>query len=104
MDASDLIAMSKPARGEAGRTGDWRSARPVVDASVCIAATQGRITCQICWAHCPDACIEQGAPPVIDLEFCKGCGICADVCPAHAVAMVPEAEHGVCEAAEGGDR
>ncbi|MBC7266626.1 MAG: 4Fe-4S binding protein [Coriobacteriia bacterium] len=100
MDAFDTIAMSRPARGEAGRTGDWRNARPVIDASACVAAKQARVTCQICWAHCPDACIEQGAPPSIDLEYCKGCGICAEECPAGAIAMVPEAEHGVCEAAE----
>ncbi|MDZ4654735.1 MAG: 4Fe-4S binding protein [Coriobacteriia bacterium] len=34
-------------------------------------------------------------PPVIDLTY-KGCGICAEVCPHHAIEMRPEAEHGVC--------
>lgn len=104
MDAFDLIAMSRPARGEAGRTGDWRNERPVIDAGACVAARQRRTTCQICWAHCPDACIAQGAPPEIDLEFCKGCGICAEVCPSHAIEMVPEAQHGVCETAGGEKR
>lgn len=33
----------------------------------------------------------------IDWNYCKGCGICADVCPPLAIAMVPEAA-----AAEGG--
>ncbi len=90
------IAMSTPCVGEAGRTGDWRSARPVLDAGRCLAAKAGKVTCQICWAHCPDAVIEQGAPPRIDLEYCKGCGICAEECPADAIAMVPEAEPGAC--------
>jgi pyruvate ferredoxin oxidoreductase delta subunit len=25
-----------------------------------------------------------------DLDYCKGCGICAEVCPADAIAMVAE--------------
>jgi pyruvate ferredoxin oxidoreductase delta subunit len=91
------IAMSKPSAGEAGATGDWRSKRPVMDATLCLAVKAGKETCQICWAYCPDACIARGIGPVIDLTYCKGCGICAEVCPAGCIAMVPEAEHGVCE-------
>ncbi|MFP3162015.1 MAG: 4Fe-4S binding protein, partial [Acidilobus sp.] len=26
----------------------------------------------------------------VDYEYCKGCGICAEVCPTHAIEMVPE--------------
>jgi len=96
-ECGQTSAQSKPMVGEAGRTGDWRSKRPVIEASVCQAAKAGKRTCQICWVYCPDACIMQGAPPAIDLEYCKGCGICAEECPAHAIAMVPEAEHGACE-------
>lgn len=91
------IAMSSPSVGEAGRTGDWRNKRPVMAAETCLAVKQGKVTCQLCWAYCPDSCIAQGVGPVIALEYCKGCGICAEVCPAGAIAMVPEAEHGVCE-------
>lgn len=91
------IAMSTPCVGEAGRTGDWRSKRPVLDAAACLAAKAGKVTCQICWVDCPDACIEQGAPPRVDLDHCKGCGICAEECPAGAITMVPEGEPGSCE-------
>ena len=91
------ISMSKPAVGEAGKTGDWRSSYPVIAESVCLAVKQGRETCQICWAYCPDACISRGVPPTIALEYCKGCGICAQECPADAIEMVPEAEHGTCD-------
>jgi len=91
------ISMSRPSVGEAGRTGDWRSSRPVMHAELCLATKAGKVACQLCWVYCPDACITQGVPPVITLEYCKGCGICAEECPARAIAMVPESAHGVCE-------
>jgi pyruvate ferredoxin oxidoreductase delta subunit len=91
------IAISRPSVGEAGKTGDWRNSRPVMDASKCLAVKAGKVTCQICWVYCPDVCITQGAGPVIDLTYCKGCGICAEECPADAIAMVPEREHAICE-------
>ena len=96
-DEARQIAMSTPAVGEAGLTGDWRSAHPVIDAARCSAAKQGRESCQLCWVYCPDGCITRGAPPVIELTYCKGCGICAEECPSKAIEMVAEAEHGVCD-------
>jgi pyruvate ferredoxin oxidoreductase delta subunit len=96
MDARLEISMSRPALGEAGATGQWRNKRPIMDPALCLAAKSGKVTCQICWVYCPDGCIAQGAGPVIDLTYCKGCGICAQECPADAIAMVPEAPHGVC--------
>jgi len=96
-DDARPIAMSKPAVGEAGLTGDWRSKHPVIDPASCSAAKRGRESCQLCWVYCPDACVTRGAPPVIELTYCKGCGICAEECPSEAIEMVAEGEHGVCE-------
>ena len=45
--------------------------------------------CRICWASCPDSCIEvhaEGRERVsINLDYCKGCGICWEVCPLHCI-------------------
>ncbi len=79
-------------------TGAWRSLRPVHDMEQCT-------HCLICWVYCPDASIivEDGRWVRFDYDHCKGCGICAEVCPVnlkrpHAVTgqmgkviqMVPE--------------
>ncbi len=69
------------------KTGAWRTMRPVLDKSKCI-------NCLVCWIYCPDAAIKvkDGKVIEIDLDYCKGCGICAEVCPpkVKAVTMVKE--------------
>jgi len=41
--------------------------------------------------YCPDAAIERRERSIaIDLDLCKGCGICASECPAESIIMVPE--------------
>jgi 2-oxoacid:acceptor oxidoreductase delta subunit (pyruvate/2-ketoisovalerate family) len=49
--------------------------------------------CDNCYGACPDnAVIKLGAGQryQIDLDYCKGCGICAAECPCGAIEMVPE--------------
>jgi pyruvate ferredoxin oxidoreductase delta subunit len=92
------IAMSEPAVGEAGATGEWRSKHPVLEASLCTAVKRDAERCQMCWGYCPDQCIARGVPPVIDLAYCKGCSICAQECPTGAITMVAEETHGTCAA------
>ncbi|MBO0845480.1 MAG: NAD(P)-binding protein [Nocardioides sp.] len=52
------------------------------------------ISCDNCFGVCPDNAVikvdDADAPYLIDLDFCKGCGLCAAECPAGAIAMVPE--------------
>jgi pyruvate ferredoxin oxidoreductase delta subunit len=79
-----LLAASKPAPGEAGRTGDWRSQTPVVDHDKC----SKKDSCFLCWLYCPDGVITREFPLEIDIEYCKGCGICAEECPRKAITMV----------------
>jgi NADPH-dependent glutamate synthase beta subunit-like oxidoreductase len=51
--------------------------------------------CDNCYGVCPDNAVIKLDPPgpyryEIDLDYCKGCGICAEECPAGAIAMHPE--------------
>jgi pyruvate ferredoxin oxidoreductase delta subunit len=70
-------------------TGSWRTYRPIKDEKKCI-------NCLICWVYCPDSSImvEDGKMKGFDLKHCKGCGICAKVCPekVKAITMVLETE------------
>ena len=50
-------------------------------------------SCDNCYAMCPDDAVIKLGPPgeyVIDLDYCKGCGLCVEECPAGAIVMVPE--------------
>ncbi len=67
------------------KTGDWRSQRPVVDKTQCI-------KCAVCWILCPDAAIHRTEDGyyLADLNYCKGCGICARECLTGCITMVEE--------------
>jgi pyruvate ferredoxin oxidoreductase delta subunit len=71
------------------RTGGWRTFRPVRDNDKCI-------DCLQCWVYCPDDAIPvknqslKGLP--YDLDHCKGCGVCAAICPVSCIEMKPETE------------
>ena len=54
-------------------------------------------SCDNCYGVCPDnavlkleRCAAQRERYEIDLDFCKGCGICVSECPCGAIEMVPE--------------
>lgn len=58
------------------KTGSWRAYRPVWIEENCI-------HCLFCWLYCPDMSIlvKDGKMTGINLEYCKGCGICENECP-----------------------
>ena len=89
-DCKHVSSVSTPTVGEAGRTGDWRTVRPHFDPTKCLAVKAARPVCMQCWAYCPEGCFEKEVASAINLEYCKGCGICAEVCPADAITMVAE--------------
>jgi len=58
------------------KTGSWATEIPVWRPETCI-------HCLACWIACPDDCwqAQDGKITAVDLEYCKGCGICAYECP-----------------------
>ena len=81
-------AVLEPGTSAEYKTGSWRSQRPVWDAEKCI-------QCSACWMQCPDVAIkldDEGKVAGIDYDYCKGCGLCAKVCPPKANAIVMKLE------------
>ncbi len=58
------------------KTGSWRSFEPVYTRENCT-------DCLLCWLYCPDMAVTvaEGTMTGFNLEYCKGCGICALECP-----------------------
>jgi len=85
----------EPGNSEAYNTGTWRTFKPVLHPEICTHDL-------FCWLYCPDAAIlvKDGKMTGFDMKHCKGCGICAKVCPhkPSAITMVKEGE------AEEGDK
>ncbi|MCX6693715.1 MAG: 4Fe-4S binding protein [Methanomicrobiales archaeon] len=81
MSDRNLLAMSRPVTGAAGKTGSWRVFRPVMNREKCNA-------CGLCEMYCPDGVISKDLE--VDLTFCKGCWICAHECPKSAIEMFRE--------------
>ena len=68
------------------RTGGWRTgSKPIVELSLCV-------NCLLCWLYCPDSAIRLDGTTItgFDYEFCKGCELCAEICPVDAIAMVED--------------
>ena len=51
-------------------------------------------SCDNCYGVCPDNAVikldQPGGRYLIDLDYCKGCGLCVAECPSGAIQMVPE--------------
>jgi NADPH-dependent glutamate synthase beta subunit-like oxidoreductase len=53
----------------------------------------GCIACDNCYAFCPDNAVIKLGPEgeyEVDLDYCKGCGLCVEECPTGTMAMEPE--------------
>lgn len=79
------FVIDEPGSARGYKTGDWRSSKPVWDESKCI-------KCGLCWLYCPDAAVYQKQDGFFsaNLDYCKGCGICAQECWPGAIKMVEE--------------
>lgn len=78
---------SKPGSSRSNKTGSWRTeVRPHFLKTNCIA-------CRMCVFICPEGIISGETKNTFDcdLDYCKGCGNCAAICPKKDIEMVPEA-------------
>jgi pyruvate ferredoxin oxidoreductase delta subunit len=79
--------ITKAGNSEEYLTGDWRTFRPVWNESKCT-------HCMLCWIYCPDVSIpvKDNKRLETDFDHCKGCGICAEVCPTKCIEMKKESD------------
>jgi pyruvate ferredoxin oxidoreductase delta subunit len=65
--------------------GDKRTQKPAWDELKCT-------KCGLCYLFCPDAAIKEKADGffISDVDYCKGCGICARECWFGAITMAKE--------------
>lgn len=77
-------------------TGTWRILRPIIDDERCV-------YCGSCEKHCPTGVVTvhreettlkktPNGMVAIDYTYCKGCGICANICPKDSISMIDERE------------
>ncbi|MDR1993578.1 MAG: 4Fe-4S binding protein [Nitrososphaerota archaeon] len=86
----DVSIAGVPSKSSIGfLTGDWKTYMPIHDSEKCI-------RCLVCAMLCPEGAIHfrpEHNRVEFNLNFCKGCGICANECPAKAIVMkMPEEE------------
>jgi Pyruvate/2-oxoacid:ferredoxin oxidoreductase delta subunit len=73
-------------------TGGLTEANALYEARRCLSCGNC-FECDNCYGSCPDNAVIKLGPGqryAIDLDFCKGCGICAAECPCGAIEMTPE--------------
>ncbi|MCS7151927.1 MAG: 4Fe-4S binding protein [Endomicrobia bacterium] len=73
------------ATGLNNKTGSWRSGkRPKFLQKNCTG-------CRMCYLSCPEGCISGSKKTYnADFDYCKGCGICVQICPVSDIIMEDE--------------
>lgn len=74
--------IDQPGSSKECKTGTWRTFCPVWDEKKCIHCLQ-------CVQFCPENCIpiKNNKRLKTNLDYCKGCGICSQVCPIKIIKM-----------------
>jgi pyruvate ferredoxin oxidoreductase delta subunit len=79
-----ILLHAAPGSSKVNKTGSWRTLMPVFKHKDCT-------DCRICVTVCPDACVSgQDKKYDANMDYCKGCGICAYECPVDDIDMVLE--------------
>jgi pyruvate ferredoxin oxidoreductase delta subunit len=80
-----VTSISYPKTGAMGKTGSWRVFKPIFNKDKCV-------KCLRCWIFCPEGAVKKNKDDAIsiDMDYCKGCGICANVCKVKAITMERE--------------
>ena len=84
-----LLGSDLAAKAEAEQEGIWDRELALQEAERCLSCGTCNL-CLKCVSFCPDASIrldEDGASVRVDLDHCKGCGICAYECPRGIITM-----------------
>jgi pyruvate ferredoxin oxidoreductase delta subunit len=78
-------AVFRPGSAAEYHTGSWRAKVPIWENEKCI-------KCGLCYIYCPEGCVTETADGFFEanLDYCKGCGICAHECWPGAIKMVNE--------------
>lgn len=75
---------ARPGSSKGYKTGSWRMEKPVFKEDKCT-------DCRICVMVCPDGVVfGSDKKYYADLDYCKGCGICAEECPVDDIEMILE--------------
>jgi pyruvate ferredoxin oxidoreductase delta subunit len=72
-----------PGNSANNKTGFWSSKKPAINHQECI-------KCKQCVASCPEQCMalnEEKNQIAVDDNYCKGCGVCAEICPKKAIVL-----------------
>ena len=74
--------IDEPGTSRYYKTGSWRTLTPKIDYEKCN-------KCGMCFIYCPDMAIKEREDGYfeIDLNYCKGCGICAKECKFGAITL-----------------
>ena len=82
-----VTSISYPQEGAMGKTGSWRVFKPIFSKDKCV-------KCLRCWIFCPEGAVKKNKDGSVDIDmtYCKGCGICANVCKVKAITMKREGQ------------